>query len=199
LFPDSFTHISILIDTNVKVFVKTRCENHVTGCPICNGGCLTSIKAAEAWHSSFSSTVNILYGIPLTIVTSSGLLLRVVASPWRWSQEGPPKRCYPTTTLHGLNLHRRKSLKSRTEESVNRTVNFNWIKVKDSRGFVCLELLHMYGLECPNLTWTWRRLRFDLRLWREMEMTSPGSMPLHLETQQVGHYEIVASLYPTFC
>jgi hypothetical protein len=23
-------------------------------------------------------------------------------SPWRWWQQGPPKYCYPTTTLHGV-------------------------------------------------------------------------------------------------
>jgi hypothetical protein len=26
-----------------------------------------------------------------------------VVSPWRWRQQGPPKRWYPTTSLHGVN------------------------------------------------------------------------------------------------
>jgi len=28
-----------------------------------------------------------------------------ITSPWRWSQQCPPKSWYPTTTLHGVITH----------------------------------------------------------------------------------------------
>jgi len=30
----------------------------------------------------------------------------IVRSPWRWKQQGPSKRWYPTATLHGVTTHK---------------------------------------------------------------------------------------------
>jgi len=37
---------------------------------------------------------------------SGRIQIEQLPSPWRWMQQGPPKRCYPTTSLRGITTWR---------------------------------------------------------------------------------------------
>jgi hypothetical protein len=60
--------------------------------------------AASPLHPEDRDSMD-LWNVGILLQNYTALYLRrprLKSSPWRWRQHGPPKRWYPTTTLHGV-------------------------------------------------------------------------------------------------